>query len=102
MALPVTTGRPAAPDESLVARAVEGDRQAFDSLYERYLPRVYALAARHSAERTEIESVVEESFELLVSSLYERRPGQAPSFAVRVLTAARTAIARRANGSGRT
>lgn len=48
-------GRPEVPDESLMARYVDGDAEAFDELFRRYERRAYAFFVRRtgSAERSE-------------------------------------------------
>ncbi len=46
----------------LVARAKQGDREAFDVLVERYTPRVYNLALRITGSREEAEDCVQEAF----------------------------------------
>ncbi|MGD9893786.1 MAG: sigma-70 family RNA polymerase sigma factor [Dehalococcoidia bacterium] len=48
-------------DEALVARIARGDVAAFMSVYDRYVPAVYALAA-HLLGRMEAEDVVQEMF----------------------------------------
>lgn len=97
MALPWSPDPAATTDERLWERLSEGDQRAFDRLFERYLPRIYALAARHCgerAERAEIESVVEEAFERLLASLDE--PRRVETFAVLALSVTRSALSRRA------
>jgi RNA polymerase sigma-70 factor (ECF subfamily) len=52
----------AARVSTLVARAREGDRAAFDRLVELYAPRVYNLALRITGSREEAEDCVQDSF----------------------------------------
>jgi RNA polymerase sigma-70 factor (ECF subfamily) len=60
------------PDETLVYRAQEGDRQALEQLYQRYFPRVYnRIRALVPAE--EVEDLTSEVFLSLVSSLKQFR-----------------------------
>src|SRR5262249_12677465 len=50
-------------DEDLIERVVaHGDRAAFDRLYERYFPRVFAFVARRIANRADVEETVQEVF----------------------------------------
>jgi len=46
----------------LVARAKQGDREAFDVLVERYTPQVYNLSLRITGSREEAEDCVQEAF----------------------------------------
>lgn len=48
--------------DSLVARARQGDRQAFDALYAQCAGRVFALCLRMCADRTEAERLVQDVF----------------------------------------
>jgi len=49
-------------DEQLIERACAGERAAFEVLYERYFPRVYAFVARRLANRADVEETVQEVF----------------------------------------
>ena len=46
----------------LVARAKQGDREAFDTIIERYTPRIYNLSLRITGSREEAEDCVQDSF----------------------------------------
>jgi len=46
----------------LVARAKQGDREAFDGLVELYTPQIYNLALRITGSREEAEDCVQEAF----------------------------------------
>jgi RNA polymerase sigma-70 factor (ECF subfamily) len=80
-------------DEVLVARVAEGDRAAFDSLYERYLPRVYRFVDRRLGNRADVEETVQEVFFHLFSSIPSFR-GDAP-FAAWVFGVTRRTLASR-------
>ncbi len=53
--------RAAAPDETLLAWAAEGDRLAFDQLSLRHLPRLYQLAHRITGDGAAAEDVAQEA-----------------------------------------
>jgi len=46
-------------DTRLVSRATEGDRDAFDAIFEASLPSVFAFAARRTASRAAAERLTE-------------------------------------------
>jgi RNA polymerase sigma-70 factor (ECF subfamily) len=80
-------------DEALVARVAQGDRAAFDSLYERYYPRVYRFVDRRLGNRADVEETVQEVFFHLFSSMPSFR-GDAP-FAAWVFGVTRRTLASR-------
>jgi RNA polymerase sigma-70 factor (ECF subfamily) len=51
-----------APDQTLAKAASRGDEKAFELLVERYQDRVYRLASRLCANRSDAEEVVQETF----------------------------------------
>lgn len=51
-----------ASDEQLLARAAEGDREAFAALYDRHAPRVLGLLVRMLGQRGDAEDVLQETF----------------------------------------
>lgn len=53
----------------LVARAKQGDREAFDDLVELYTPQVYSVALRITGSREEAEDCVQEAFLRAFSAL---------------------------------
>ena len=57
----------------LVARAKQGDREAFDGLVERYTPQVFNLALRITGSREEAEDCVQEAFLRAFSALGKYR-----------------------------
>jgi RNA polymerase sigma-70 factor (ECF subfamily) len=63
----------------LVARAKQGDREAFDVLVERYTPQVYSLALRITGSPEEAEDCVQEAFLRAFSALGKFR-GEAAFF----------------------
>jgi len=46
-------------DTRLVSRAAEGDRDAFDAIFEASFPRVFAFAARRTASRAAAERLTQ-------------------------------------------
>ncbi len=87
------TAHPAPSDEELLQRIEEGDRKAFDVLYERYLPRVYKFVSRRLNNRADVEETTQDVFIAVFSSLASFR-GDAP-FSAWVLGVARRTIASR-------
>jgi RNA polymerase sigma-70 factor (ECF subfamily) len=80
-------------DDELIERAGRGERAAFEILYERYFPRVYAFVARRIDNRADVEETVQEVFFGVFSSLGSfRREGP---FAAWVLGVARRTVAGR-------
>ena len=49
-------------DRSLVRRTLEGDRAAFDALYEVHHPRVYAAVSRYASDVDVIQDLVQTTF----------------------------------------
>lgn len=49
-------------DEALVARAVDGDREAFGQLYHRHAARVFGLSLRLTADREQAEILTQDAF----------------------------------------
>jgi RNA polymerase sigma-70 factor (ECF subfamily) len=80
-------------DEELIERASRGERAAFEALYERYFPRVYAFVARRIDNRADAEDTVQEVFFGVFSGLASFR-GEGP-FAAWVLGIARRTVAGR-------
>lgn len=80
-------------DAELIARVREGDEAAFETLYERYLPRVYPFVSRRVENRADTEEIVQEVFINIFSSIGSFR-GEAP-FAAWVLGLTRRTIANR-------
>jgi RNA polymerase sigma-70 factor (ECF subfamily) len=80
-------------DERLIARVVEGDEAAFQTLYDRYFPRVFAFVRKRLNNRADAEETVQEVFINVFSSLASFR-GEA-SFAAWVLGVSRRTVANR-------
>jgi RNA polymerase sigma-70 factor (ECF subfamily) len=80
-------------DEFLVERLRQGDREAFDALYQRYFERVFRFVDRRMANRADAEEVVQEAFINLFSSIHTFR-GDAP-FGAWVFGVARRTLASR-------
>ena len=82
-ARPATARRPHArarnlvSDEELVVRVRDGDRLAFDSLYQRYFKRIYAFLDKRLRNRADTEETTQEVFINVFSSLDSYR-GEAP------------------------
>jgi RNA polymerase sigma-70 factor (ECF subfamily) len=90
----VEASLPAAPsDDDLVARVREGDEAAFESLYARYLPRIYSFVSKRVPNRADTEEIVQEVFINIFSSIGSFR-GEAP-FAAWALGLSRRTIANR-------
>jgi RNA polymerase sigma-70 factor (ECF subfamily) len=85
--------RAALADEQLVARIGRGDREAFETLYRRFLPRVYRFVSRRVGNRSDVEETVQEIFIGVFASLGAFR-GEAP-FGAWVYGLARRTIANR-------
>ncbi|MBW2465255.1 MAG: sigma-70 family RNA polymerase sigma factor, partial [Deltaproteobacteria bacterium] len=49
-------------DTRLVAALRRGDREAFDAIYDRYRPRVFAFLGRLSGDRVLAEDLLQETF----------------------------------------
>jgi RNA polymerase sigma-70 factor, ECF subfamily len=60
----VTAAAPANPgaEEDLVTAAKNGDEPAFETLFKRYRPRIFALALRYTRVREDAEDVVQQTF----------------------------------------
>ncbi len=84
---------PIVSDELLVEAVREGDRPAFELLYERYLPRVYRFVGKRLRNRADVEETVQEVFINVFSSVHTWR-GEAP-FAAWVFGLTRRTIAAR-------
>lgn len=80
-------------DEELVAQVAQGDRSAFDLLYERYFPRVFRFVDRRLRNRADVEETVQEVFFHLFSSMPSFR-GESP-FAAWVFGVTRRTLASR-------
>lgn len=80
-------------DTALIERVVAGEREAFDALYDRYLPRVYGYVRKRVSNRADIEEAVQDVFIAIFSCLDSFR-GDAP-FAAWVLGVARRTVANR-------
>ncbi len=80
-------------DEELVQNVVEGDREAFDLLYSRYIGRVFRFVEKRLRNRADVEETTQEVFINVFSSLGSFR-AEAP-FAAWVLGVARRTIASR-------
>jgi RNA polymerase sigma-70 factor, ECF subfamily len=93
MAAAQLEGPERAGDESLVAQIRQGDRAAFDQLYERYFPRVFRFVDRRLSNRADVEETVQEVFFSLFSSVASFR-GDAP-FAAWVFGVTRRTLASR-------
>ena len=60
---PMTTARMHEPDDAeLLERTGEGDRAAFETLYQRYARSVFGLALRRLGDRDRAEEAVQETF----------------------------------------
>jgi RNA polymerase sigma-70 factor (ECF subfamily) len=80
-------------DEELVVQLCAGNEAAFELVYERYFPRVYAFVERRLRNRADTEETVQEVFINVFSSIASFR-GEAP-FAAWVFGLTRRTIAAR-------
>lgn len=68
---------PVPADQELIERVVQGDAEAFDTLYGRYFPRVVRFVGKRVSNRADAEETVQEVFINVFSSLHTYR-GDAP------------------------
>ena len=80
-------------DEDLVHRICQGDRAAFDELYQRYFKRIYAFLDKRLSNRADTEETTQEVFVNVFSSLESFR-GDAP-FAAWIFGLTRRTLASR-------
>src|SRR3954470_6429636 len=71
--LPVTT-----TDGELIQRAADGDRSAFELLYQRYARPVFGLALRRLGDRGRAEDAVQETFASIWRSAGTYKPERGP------------------------
>jgi RNA polymerase sigma-70 factor (ECF subfamily) len=69
-------GEPALPDDVLIARTAEGDRDAFAELYRRHHADVCRFATHMCGSRAAAEDVVHEAFLAVIDSASRYRPGK--------------------------
>jgi RNA polymerase sigma-70 factor (ECF subfamily) len=69
-------GEDALPDDLLIARIAEGDREAFAELYRRHHTDVCRFAAHMCGSNTAAEDIVHEAFVAVISSASRYRPGR--------------------------
>ena len=84
---------PAFSDAELIRQVLEGDQSAFETLYERYFPRVFSFVHKRLNNRADTEETVQDVFINVFGSLASFR-GEAP-FAAWVLGVTRRTIASR-------
>jgi len=82
-------------DGELLQRIGEGDRDAFETLYERYARSVFGLALRRLGDREHAEDAVQDTFTSVWRSARSYRPERGPG-APWLYTVARNAIVDRA------
>jgi RNA polymerase sigma-70 factor, ECF subfamily len=95
---PVTTAAMRDPDDAeLLTRTGEGDRDAFEVLYQRYARSVFGLALRRLGDRDRAEEAVQETFSSVWRSAhtYDRDRGAGSTWLYAV---ARNAIVDRSRG----
>jgi RNA polymerase sigma-70 factor, ECF subfamily len=72
---PVTTAAMREPDDAeLLTRTGDGDREAFEVLYQRYARSVFGLALRRLGDRDRAEEAVQETFASVWRSAHTYRP----------------------------
>ena len=82
-------------DGELIQRAADGDRSAFELLYQRYARPVFGLALRRLGDRGRAEDAVQETFASIWRSAGTYRPDRGPG-APWLYAVARNAIVDRA------
>src|SRR5947199_1359742 len=82
-------------DGELIQRAADGDRSAFETLYQRYARPVFGLALRRLGDRGRAEDAVQETFASIWRSAASYRPDRGPG-APWLYAVARNAIVDRA------
>ena len=82
-------------DGELIQRAADGDRSAFEQLYQRYARPVFGLALRRLGDRGRAEDAVQETFASIWRSAATYRPDRGPG-APWLYAVARNAIVDRA------
>lgn len=87
-------------DSELIRRVGDGDRDAFDALYQRYARPVYGLALRRLHDRGHAEDAVQETFTSIWRSASSYRPDRGPG-APWLYAVARNAIVDRIRGRAR-
>jgi RNA polymerase sigma-70 factor, ECF subfamily len=87
-------------DGELIRRVGDGDRDAFEELYERYARPVYGLALRRLRDRGHAEDAVQETFTSIWRSASSYRPDRGPG-APWLYAVARNAIVDRIRGRAR-
>jgi RNA polymerase sigma-70 factor (ECF subfamily) len=80
-------------DDELIRQIRQNDRSAFETLYDRYFPRVLGYVRRRISNPADIEEVVQETFINIFTAIDSFR-GEAP-FAAWVLGVARRTVAGR-------
>ena len=69
-------GEPALPDDLLIARIAEGDREAFAELYRRHHADTCRFAAHMCGSNAAAEDIVHEAFVAVIDSAWRYRPGR--------------------------
>ena len=86
-----------ASDAELLVRVAERDRDAFDTLYHRYVRSIFGLALRRLRDRERAEDAVQEMFAAVWRSAHTYRPERGPA-APWLYAVARNAIVDRVRG----
>jgi RNA polymerase sigma-70 factor (ECF subfamily) len=88
------------PDEALLLRVADSDREAFELLYHRYVRPIFGLAMRKLDNRAHAEEVVQEALTSVWRSAQSYRPerGSAGGW---IYTVARNAVVDRMRRNGR-
>jgi RNA polymerase sigma-70 factor (ECF subfamily) len=93
MANSASAARALVTDEQLVELVRGGDREAFETLYRKFFPRIYRFVQKRMGNRSDVEETVQEIFIAAFSSLGAYR-GDAP-FGAWVYGLSRRTIANR-------
>jgi RNA polymerase sigma-70 factor, ECF subfamily len=69
-------GEPELPDDLLIARTAEGDREAFAELYRRHHADICQFAAHMCGSNAAAEDIVHDAFVAVIDSAWRYRPGR--------------------------
>jgi RNA polymerase sigma-70 factor (ECF subfamily) len=89
---------PSVSDDELLERLSQGNEQAFGELYDRYAPRLFAVALRLAGERAAEEALVEGFADVVRNA---RSPAAQGSVGARLIAAVRTRALSVARAAGR-
>jgi RNA polymerase sigma-70 factor, ECF subfamily len=77
--LPSEALSPTATDGELLVRVADGDREAFEALYHRYVRPIFGFALRRLRDRPRAEDATQETFTAIWRSAASYRPERGPA-----------------------